>query len=427
MAINRAWSKQIEQHYRFQLPSDLVSWFDDGIWQSPGSSEFRYALAPEQFIEPPEGTIWAGFMLPDTLPLVGNQYGDWLCMRVAPEGRVSEILCWNHGGGDWIPYGQTLPEALLYDAYAVYQRGEASHGGRLTIGDRCCGRIQWACDWIARANHKLCQPLNEQLLIQPTARDRLLGAGVAEVVIRRDRMLEFLDSPLKSCSDPELAQHMDVVWDPEFIRWIFDTDLISSAARGELSRLLNQPLDSLLSQDWASAEREAHAVIRLRQDLGWPFDIAGWAAERCGEIQQAIGLYAQGVQTSLFADECVRFRTHWFPEGLGKFAAARLEHWRDELPSVLRDNPYLHLFWENDPESLRTRLRLYWLEQARKYFRSSQYMHALHCYYRAGWDYGSSDLDAYAEILDGIDASATASGSTALANVVRTHRRALST
>jgi hypothetical protein len=426
MAMNRAWSKQIERHYRFQLPPDLVSWFDDGIWRNPGQSEFRYPLAPEQFIEPPEGTIWAGFMLPDTLPLVGNQYGDWLCMRIAPEGRVAEILCWNHGGGDWIPYGQSLPEALLYDAYAAYQRGEASHGERLTIGDRTCNTIQWACDWIARTALKLSRPLNEQLLAQPTARDRLLGAGVAEIVIRRDRILESLDSPLKSCSDPEIAQHMDVVWDPEFIRWIFDTDLVPLAARGDLSRLFDLPLDSLLSQDWASAEREAHAVIRLRQDLGWPFDIAGWAAERRGEIRQAIGLYAQGVQTSLFADECVRFRTHWFPEGLGKFAAARLDHWRSQLPSALRDNRYLHLFWENDPESLRTRLRLYWLEQARQHFQSSQYMHAFHCYYRAGWDYGSSDLDTYAEILDGIDASATASGSTALANVVRTHRRVLS-
>ena len=107
IAMTRAWSKQIEQHYRFQMPPDLASWFDDGVWQNPGQSEFRYPLAPEQFIEPPAGTIWAGFMLPDTLPLVGNQYGDWLCVRIAPEGRVAEILCWNHGGGDWVdPVGQ---------------------------------------------------------------------------------------------------------------------------------------------------------------------------------------------------------------------------------------------------------------------------------------------------------------------------------
>jgi hypothetical protein len=219
---------------------------------------------------------------------------------------------------------------------------------------------------------------------------------------------------------------MDVGWDGEFVRWIFDTDLIPRNAREKLSQLLGQPLDALFYQDWSSAEREALAVIRLRQDLGWPFDIAGWAAERRGDLQRAIQIYAGGGRTALFSDESVRFRTHWFPEGLGKFAAARLAQLRDRLPSDLRNDPYLHVFWENDPQSLRGRLRAYWLEHARQHTACGQFMQALQCYYRAGWDCGSSDLDGYAEILDGIGASATAAGCPALASVAGTHRQFLS-
>jgi len=424
--MTRAWSKKIEQRYGFQLPPELASWFDDGIWRQSGRSEFRYPLEPEQFIEPADGTIWAGFMLPDTLPLVGNQYGDWLCLRVAPEGRVAEILCWNHAGGDWIPYGRNLPEALLYDAYCVQGGAEPSAHEPPASGRDECPLVRWACDWISRTNRQWQGAWNGRPLHGPPARDRLLAAGVAETVIRRDRMLDALASPLKSGSDPDIARHLNVRWDPEFVRWIFDTDLIPLSAREDLGRLFGQPLDQLLAQDWTTAEREAHAVIGLRQDLGWPFDIAGWAAERRGDLQRAVELYARGVRSSLFADESVRFRTHWFPEGLGKFAAARLAHLRPHLPPALHDDGYLQLFWKNDPESLRTRLREYWLGQAKQHRDSAQYLLSMQCYYRAGWDCGSSDLDGYAEILDGIGASATAAGSSALATVAGTHRRFLS-
>lgn len=423
--MSSAWSKQIEKHYHLQVPPELASWFDDGLWRQPGQSEFRYPLHPEQFIEPADGTIWAGFMLPDTLPLVGNQYGDWLCLRVTPEGKVAEIICWNHGGGDWVPYGRNLCEALLYDAclagramYAVEQAPEP-----INIAE--CPTVRWAWDWMAQYHPGLGDSLDQLGVAQPAIADRLLAVGVAETVIRRDKMLQALDSPLKSCSDPELAGCLDVQWEPEFIRWIFDTDLIPSAAREALGQLRPLPLGCLFSQDWGSAERQALAVIHRRQDLGWPFDIAGWAAERRGDFRRAIALYAQGVRTSLFADEGVRFRTHWYPEGLGKFAASRLDHLRQQLPPELRHDRYLHLFWENDPSSLRNRLREYWLQRARQHFKGKHYMHAYQCYFLAGWDFGSSDLDVYAEILEGVVACATASGRSALSSVARTHQRFL--
>ncbi len=54
-------------------------------------------------------------MLPDTLPLIGNEYGDWLCVRVDEDNRFGELVHWYHGGGDWIPVGKSIAEAVLHD------------------------------------------------------------------------------------------------------------------------------------------------------------------------------------------------------------------------------------------------------------------------------------------------------------------------
>ena len=65
------------------------------------------------------------------------------------------------------------------------------------------------------------------------------------------------------------------------------------------------------AQDWPAAEAEAIAVPERRGDLGWAFDIAGWAAERRGNRHLAVQRYLAGLQTSWFSDDALRFRTHW--------------------------------------------------------------------------------------------------------------------
>ena len=52
----------------------------------------------------------------------------------------------------------------------------------------------------------------------------------------------------------------------------------------------------------------------------------------------------------------MKFRTHWFPEGYGKFAAARLAELRADLSGAFRRNAYLNVFWENDEATLRQAL-----------------------------------------------------------------------
>ncbi|MHB8972181.1 MAG: SMI1/KNR4 family protein, partial [Pirellulaceae bacterium] len=110
------WSTEIENRYSLRLSDDVRAWLDERVWEDSGGAEFCRAQTPEQLLDPPPGAIWAGFMLPDTLPIIGNDYGDWLCLRIAADGTVSELVQWSHGGGDGIPCGKTLAEGLLYDA-----------------------------------------------------------------------------------------------------------------------------------------------------------------------------------------------------------------------------------------------------------------------------------------------------------------------
>jgi hypothetical protein len=138
-------------------------------------------------------------------------------------------------------------------------------------------------------------------------------------------------------------------------------------------------------------------------------------------------LYLDGLHTSLFSDDTVRFRTHWISEGLGKFAAARLAELRPAMSVEEQRNPYLALFWENDPESLRVRVRDYWTDRAQRAAATGEPLEAYRCYYQAGWDMGLHFVSSYGEILEGLIRSAKDAGATALANIAELHRRSLST
>ena len=81
------WSEKLAAHYGLRLPPDLRAWIDDNVWEQAGGAEFSQPQSPEHLIEP-NGAIWGGFMLPDTLPIIGNEYGDWLCLRIDADDGV---------------------------------------------------------------------------------------------------------------------------------------------------------------------------------------------------------------------------------------------------------------------------------------------------------------------------------------------------
>ncbi|MBM3999103.1 MAG: hypothetical protein FJ297_06095 [Planctomycetes bacterium] len=443
------WARCVTRALHLRIPPDLASWLDGEIWRTPIGAEFRFARAADQLVAPAAGSIWSGFMPPDALPLIGNGYGDWLCLRIGFAGEVSEITYWNHAGGDWIPYGRTLAEALTYDAAF-----HLLHGHRFPELERAdrpseevFGAVEWAWPWLRNRTRRITPfwrddkaffggfPMDSIGLdadgnrIDPSLAvellHELLAARIAEPAARRDLMLLSLESPLKKRSRPAIARELATPWEPDFVSWLFDARLVPESARGKLSRYFDLPEQNLLAQDWGAAEREALRVIGDRDDLGWAWDVVGWAAERRGDPRGAIGAYRNGVRASLFCDDAVRFRTHWFPEGFGKFSAARLAALRDHLTDDERDDPYLDLFWKNDPLTLRSRVRAYWIERGELAEAEGRHWDAYRAYYGAGWDCGHSDLAAYGELVERMTRSAARAGSRALAELARLHRAQL--
>ena len=96
-------------------------------------------------------------------------------------------------------------------------------------------------------------------------------------------------------------------WEPEYVSWLFDTARIPAAARSRLVSRIPERTGDLFAQDWAAAEAESLRRAGAATDLGWAFDIAGWAAERRGERQLAVQHYLAGLQTSWFSDDARAF------------------------------------------------------------------------------------------------------------------------
>lgn len=425
--MSATWSERVAAKYAVKLPADLSAWLDDEQWKRPGGAEFNEPLTPAALLELSSEQLWAGFMLPDTLPLIGNQYGDWLCLRADAAGEISEVIYWSHAGGDWTPYGRTLAEALFYDAAfrVLYSRKPEFAAEPEPPPTEVFRSAQWSLGWTNGAKRTVGEFWTRGSMSHDELLDGFVRSGVAQVAARRDLILMHLNSELRSHADPKLASEVGAPWEPDFVSWLFDTALIPDRHRADFSDRFQTPATRLTRQNWQAAEREALVVCKTRKDLGWSFDISGWAAERRGEFGPAIQRYLHGLRTSLFADDTVRFRTHWFAEGYGKFAAARLAELRTHMTAEQLSDPYLALFWENDASSLRERVRSFWLERAHAAEADRRYLDAYWCYYNAGWDLGSQSISFYDEIFDGLVHAAKAAGAEALARIATVHRNCL--
>ncbi len=115
----RSWSARIEQRYRCRLSEDLADWFDSEVWKSEGLHEYHLPVDPEILLQPAPDVIWPGLMPCDLLPLISNDAGDWLCVRLDSRNNASEIVQWYHGGGDWIPWGNSICEASFLTQFAI--------------------------------------------------------------------------------------------------------------------------------------------------------------------------------------------------------------------------------------------------------------------------------------------------------------------
>lgn len=418
-----SWSHQLQQRYALRLDACLADWFDSGGWQLAGDGEFNQAVSPEILLADTPEVLWPALMLPDSLPVLGNRNGDWLCLRVGRDSTVQEVVHWYHGGGDWIPWGKTLAEAIAFDslhdrlpgrslghAVPAEPRRPADGDGALT---------KWAASWLPA---EVRTALGSSSF--PDLAAVLLEHRVSEVGLRCELVLAALDSGLRRSLSPEIAAELGIPWEPDAVSWLFDTALVDEGSRQELCRSVGGTID--FHQDWSGAAAHAEAVCQQRGDLGWAFDVAGWAAEREGNFTTAIEFYRRGAVALAFADQSIRFRTHWFPQGKGKFSLWRLETLKATVAEPSKAEPneidgYLQAIEGADAGTLRSRAAAYWKTAAQAATEDDRPADAYEAHYRAGWDLGLEDMGSYRQRLASLVEAAEKAGQEGRARVAQAH------
>src|SRR5260370_22263479 len=233
--MNANWSRNLAEQFSLTLPADVVAWFDSEIWKEESKAAFGEGLSPTN--NPSD--IWGGQMLPDTLPVLGNYGGDYLCLRFRPDGRVSEVVRWLHESSLWTPYGNSLNEALLFDA-AISKKHADNAGSRDTSG--LPAFASWALQSLDIDASRRAS-LENELSVRA-----LFEAGLATTAARLEICKEGLSSQLlaycRRKGGGRLAEQLGVDW-LRLSRWLVDTDLIPNSFKENLTKATGIPIEVL--------------------------------------------------------------------------------------------------------------------------------------------------------------------------------------
>jgi len=424
------WSVQLEEHFGVTLPNDVRAWFDDELWQHGGSTGYSEPERPQELLRPKSAAIWGGLMLPDTFPILGNGCGDCLCLRFNWDGELAEVICWLHEGGSWVPYGKTLAEAIVVDALCSrfeFPDSEFPDGADDEAPD--LSYLDWALAWLAQESNAPTGLRDALAVGAPSPLEQLIQLGVAVDAARGLLCEDVLTTDLRYyCrrhGGQRLAESLQIGW-PEIEVWLFDAQRIPESMIGKLCETTGISAERILGQDWHQAAALANEVVRSRTDLAWPFAVAGWAAERAGNVEQAIELYFAGLE-SLGSSEVFTETWKLGPRPVGvKFVVGRLIELGPSLPASIRQNGYLSVVSPH-PYKRGTQsgaLREYWLKRGDEAERLENHAEAYRCFFAAGWDsFHANDMPL---ILDRLAKAAHAGGSAALAKLAERHRHRLS-
>jgi tetratricopeptide (TPR) repeat protein len=420
--MSSTWSAQLADRYRCELSPELADWFDREIWKQEGRGEYRKPINPESLIlEAPE-SIWPGLMPCDLLPIISNAAGDWLCARVDRDNVASEVVQWYHGGGDWIPWGKNLAEAILFDAVVDRLPGTArrhavpAEDPRPNAGQKADDPIlHWALEHLPDSVASALDPsLGEDDIAQV-----LLDGQIAEIAVRCELvvagLMQWTRKTLESFFNADASINRDYL-----AEWSFDVDRIPRDTNQQFEQQHGVTL--LGMQDWYGAEGHARRVIELDAELAWAWDIAGYAAERRGDLEGANAAYQRAAGCSVFTDQSIRLETHWTAAQSAKFSVARLFEIDLQLVS---QSTYLSALCDSDPKRGRAKATAYWKEQGSQFEKQGDLDKAYRCYVAAGWDVGADSMAVFADLLDRISAIADQLGHVGRAETARTHRRCL--
>lgn len=438
-------SQQIADRYQVELTEPWKNWFDHDSSNVPLAGEFRQSTQHDLLLDRAPAIIWPGLMLPDTLPIIGNEYGDWICVRVDQHNQFGELNHWYHGGGDWIPVGHSIAEAVLHDAVDQF-RPRSGQVLRGAVESTAPNHLQ---EVVERLNDERLQVWLHAALVQ-SSEDREALQRIMEALSKQNYsaaigtlatskwlnaatscdQIEFaLQVPLRSLADDELWKRLGMNYEPDFVRWLFDLQRIPNEALHQIQEALHalgRPPVQQAVQDWLKAESLALEVLEDRVDLAWAVDIAGWAAQRRGDFSKACQIYFDGRFASAFSNQSVRLRSHGFDSQFGKVALAELWNLREYLSAEQRDDGYVQKVWQTPARLLQREIQEFWMNAGNTAMREGNYTTAYESFYRAGWDLGAQRMTDYIDILGRLIESADAAGWRARAAVAATHLACLS-
>ena len=421
-------SQKLADRYGLVLDEGWEAWFDAaGQLQLPGA--FQHVARLDDLLAPAPASVWPGFMLPDSLPIVGNGYGDWLCIRVDHQNRINEVVHWYHGGGDWIPVGESIEQAILHDVVDQFRplQPQMLRGAGETLD----------VDHLEQVRIDSSRPEFQAWLRSGLSRTPTGDASVVPILdaLFSDDYRTAL-SILHACGWSLPATVCDLV--ESELQSAVTRDLIATAGERygvnarAIARCLFDPeqytapnsssreLEGWQPANWPAIQGWCQQIATMRQDLAWVSDLLGWCYQRQGEVQGATQAYSKGCFASAFTNQAVRLRTHWFNQSFGKFSIAQYCELGGTSSQPADGQAYLALYPGETMELLQ-RVTAYWERLAEEQTAAGEFDKAYESWMRAGWDLGAPSLADYGRILTGLVNAANNAGWTARALIATAH------
>ncbi|TWU06432.1 SMI1/KNR4 family protein [Stieleria varia] len=436
------WSQRFEDRYRCSLPEDLADWFDSPWWQTQDENdestkrenraiEYAWPVSMPELLSDAPGAIWPALMPCDFVPLLGNGIGDWLCLRFNAHNQVSEIVQWFHGGGDWIPWGKSLSEAILFDAVVNdlpgVQRRHAIEAESYQRGQSATDPVvQWA---LSHQPPAIAQVFANGMRESESIVDTLLQHGVCEVAVRCQQVVSLLHDPLSETLTSGVTKSLDIS-EADRTRWVFDTHQIPEPILIQLEQATGQRV--LPSQNWQQVQEHCERVTQIAPHLAWAWDLLGYCHQRVHQSEAARAAYRQGIECSIFTDQSVRLRTHGHTSDGVKFSASQLSALLQDGSLVrepkaseeesLAESQYLNLLCAVPADRRRLATTEFWKQRSVEAENQGDLTAASDHAYRAGWDLGAEPITAYPELLQRVARISEAAGQHAISIASQTHR-----
>lgn len=418
-----SWSERLAERYQCVFSTALMDWFDSEIWKRHSCGEYCCAVDPALLLSDAPEPIWPGLMSCDLIPVIGNTSGDWLCVRVDEDNRASEVVQWYHGGGDWIPWGSDIAQAIVFDGFIERISADSPRHAVPAVVPRPSGHaerddrlLHWAFghmpDGLAESLNTACD--SEQVAAC------LLNAHVSEVAVHCELILKALCHADVDSLQIAIGADAGAIGRNQLTEWAFDISKIPEKHHQQI--VSGQHGMKLVEQDWDSAASHAQAVTMLAPQIAWGWDILGYCEERSGRMNQAIDAYSKAASCSVFTDQSVRLNTHWATDAASKFSIERLRQ-LDE--SAIEQSEYLLTVSQAENADRRAAVTDYWKKRAAAHLAAEEVADAYECYMAAGWDLGAGPITVYGEILERVYETASQSGQRARAELAATHLRCL--